>query len=30
MQEFLSELLLMVLTDKPQKDILDRITDIQD
>jgi DNA polymerase elongation subunit (family B) len=26
MQEFLSELLLMVLTDKPQKDILDRIT----
>ena len=26
MQEFLSELLLMVLTDKPQKDVLDRIT----
>jgi DNA polymerase elongation subunit (family B) len=26
MQEFLSELLLMVLTDKPQEDILDRIT----
>jgi DNA polymerase elongation subunit (family B) len=26
MQEFLSELLLMVLTDKPQKDVLERIT----
>ena len=26
MQEFLSELLLMVLTDKPQSDVLDRIT----
>ena len=29
MQEFLSELLLMVLTDKPQKDILDRITEFR-
>ena len=28
MQQFLSELLLMVLTDVPQKDVLDRITDI--
>ena len=29
MQEFLSELLLMVLTDKPQKDVLDRITEFR-
>jgi DNA polymerase elongation subunit (family B) len=29
MQEFLSELLLMVLTDKPQKEVLDRITEFR-
>jgi DNA polymerase elongation subunit (family B) len=29
MQEFLSELLLMVLTDKPQKNVLDRITEFR-
>jgi DNA polymerase elongation subunit (family B) len=29
MQEFLSELLLMVLTDIPQKDVLDRITEFR-
>ena len=29
MQEFLSELLLMVLTDKPEKEILDRITEFR-
>ena len=29
MQEFLSELLLMVLTDKPQEDVLERITEFR-
>ena len=29
MQQFLSELLLMVLTDKPQKEVLDRITEFR-
>ena len=29
MQEFLSELLLMVLTDKPEKEIIDRITEFR-
>jgi len=29
MQEFLSELLLMVLTDKPQSDVLERITEFR-